>query len=245
MPRVCIDPGHGDKDPGAIGPTGVKEKDINLAVALKVGSQLKDNGIDVIYTRSNDKPSYNLAQRVNIANNSRAYAFISIHCNSAVNQSAHGTETFCYQFGGKAEKLAQSVQNELIKATGLRDRGIKTADFYVVKYTQMPAALIELAFLSNHGEEKLLASETFQQKAATAITKGICKYLNVVPKNKTVLRLKVGDKEIIKNGVQKIPLDVPAKIENGRTLVPLRALCEALGAEVHYDSGIITITMGG
>lgn len=185
MTKVCLDAGHGVKDPGAVGPIGLKEKDVVLAVSLKTGRKLKNSGIEVVYTRVNDNPDFprdeqqNLARRVSIANTSRVDCFISIHCNSATNKTAHGTETYCVQLGYNAEKLARAIQTEVVRATGLSNRGVKTANFYVLEYTQMPAALIELAFISNPNEEKLLADEGFQDEVAGAIAKGICNYLGV------------------------------------------------------------------
>ncbi|TZE82014.1 N-acetylmuramoyl-L-alanine amidase family protein [Calorimonas adulescens] len=185
MSKICIDPGHGGSDPGAIGPGGTKEKDITLAVALKVGEKLKANGLEVVFTRANDNPGFpqdqrqNLAKRVSIANMAKVDLFVSIHCNSAVDQQAHGTETYYYKLGYNGEKLARAIQDEMLKATGLYNRGVKTANFYVIKYTQMPAALVEMAFISNPAEEKLLASIEFQEKAVTAIAKGICNYAGI------------------------------------------------------------------
>lgn len=183
--KICIDPGHGQHDPGAVGPGGTKEKDVTLSVALKLGEKLKYNGFDIVYTRTNDNPGFpkeqrqNLAQRVSIANTSRADCFISIHCNSATSRTAHGTETYCVQLGYGAEKLARVIQKEIITATGLADRGVKTANFYVLKYTQMPATLIETAFISNPNEERLLKDPEFQNKVATAIAKGVCKFAGI------------------------------------------------------------------
>lgn len=182
MFKVCLDPGHGQHDPGAVGPSGLKEKDVVLSVALKLGEKLKNSGIDVVYTRTNDNPGFprdirqNLAKRVDIANSSNADCFVSIHCNSATSSEAHGTEIYVVKLGFNAEKLARAIQLEFIKATELRDRGIKTANFYVIKYTQMPAVLVEMAFISNPYEEKLLASVDFQDNVAVAMAKGICNY---------------------------------------------------------------------
>lgn len=183
--KVCIDAGHGELDPGAIGPKGLMEKDVTLAVTLNLGKNLKRSDIEVIYTRVDDNPGFpsderqNLANRVSIANTSNADCFVSIHCNSSTSETARGTETYCVEFGYNAEKLARAIQLELIKATGLRDRGVKTSNFYVIRYTLMPAALVELAFISNPEEEKLLASKDFQERVAVAIAIGICNYLGV------------------------------------------------------------------
>lgn len=180
--KVVIDPGHGGSDSGAVGPTGIYEKTINLAVALKTGAILKSKGIDVVYTRSTDVlpwgnigESGDLKARVAIANSSNADYFISIHSNSAESLNAYGTETYSYTSNGDGAKLAQMIQSELVKSLSSYDRGVKTANFYVIKNTDMPAALAELGFISNANEEKLLNSSDYQNKAAQAISSGILK----------------------------------------------------------------------
>lgn len=171
---VVIDPGHGGKDPGAVGPSGLKEAVVNLAVASKLVLLLHGKGVDVDITRT--KNVYvDLARRVNCANLARASWFVSIHCNSSANRLSRGVETYCWKRGGKAEKLARVVQQELVSATGLVNRGVKTRNFYVLRKTNMPAVLVELGFISNPEEEKLLADPDFQGKCAEAIAKAILK----------------------------------------------------------------------
>lgn len=176
---IGIDPAHGQHDPGTIGSTGLYEKDVVLSVSLKVGKLLQESGFEVVYTRVNDTPNFpknqteNLRKRVQIANNAKADYFISIHCNGVLDRTAHGTETFIVGRGREAEKLATCVQNELIKATGLRDRGVKVANYLVLAETAMPAILVELAFISNPNEEKLLRDPAWLDKAARAIANGI------------------------------------------------------------------------
>jgi N-acetylmuramoyl-L-alanine amidase len=170
--KIVIDPGHGGKDPGAVGPSGLKEAHVNLQVALKVAEKLRKAGVEVKLTRTNDV-FVDLQPRCDIANSFNADYFVSIHCNAAGTPQAHGTETYCYKFGGKGEVLAKAIQAELIAVTGRADRGVKTANYYVLRRTNMPAALIELAFISNLEEERLLASVDYQEKCALAIAKGI------------------------------------------------------------------------
>lgn len=181
--KIALDAGHGGYDSGAVGPTGKYEKDATLAVVLKLGKILEQNGIEVIYTRTSDNVSWttdinnDLQTRCDIANNAGVKYFISVHNNSAV-ASAHGTETYYMSGSTQGQILAQNIQNELIKATGLTDRGIKTANFYVIKNTDAPAVLTELAFISNPSEEALLFSDSFQNKCAQAIANGIFDTLN-------------------------------------------------------------------
>lgn len=174
---ICVDPGHGGKDPGAVGPNGLRESDVTLDVSRRLVSLLKTQGHSVVLTHNGDKtwssPNASLAYRVNVANKARADLFVSIHCNAALSPSAHGIETFCYKRGGQGEKYARAIQGELVKSLGLRDRGVKTATFYVLRKTVMPAVLVELGFISNAQEERLLADPSFRQKCAEAIARAI------------------------------------------------------------------------
>lgn len=183
---ICIDPGHGGGDPGALGPTGTKEKDNTLAISLLLRDRLEKNGGVVTLTRDCDKDvSYQdatadeeLGARVDIANDSGADIFISIHNDAFTNTTAAGTTTFHY---GDAEsgRLAGHVQKCLIDELGTRDRGSRFASFYVIRYTDMPAILVEVAFISNPEEELLLASVDGRYKAAESIFQGIVKYFKV------------------------------------------------------------------
>lgn len=180
---IVIDPGHGGSDPGAVGPTGVKEKDVTLAVSKKLAAYLCDIA-DINLTRWTDKelgPNVNsdLAARANLANSVGAELFISVHCNSATDPSAHGVETYAYQPGGNGEKLAGIVQEELVNATGLTNRGVKFANYYVLRKTVMPAILAELAFISNPQEEALLANPDFQDVCARAIATGVKRFYGI------------------------------------------------------------------
>ncbi|AVQ40668.1 hypothetical protein C7M56_13145 [Clostridium botulinum] len=175
---VIVDAGHGGYDSGAVGPTGVKEKDITLKVALKLGNILENNGVKVIYTRTSDNVSWpsnesqDLAARVAIANSNNTDLYVSIHANS-FNGSANGTETYYYSGSAKGKEAAEAVQKELVNAIGLYNRGTKTAGYYVLKNTISPSILVELGFIDNRNEEILLNSDWFQQKCAEAIAKGI------------------------------------------------------------------------
>jgi len=173
---ICLDAGHGRKDGGAFNSNlKLKESDINLSVVLKLADLLKQNNYDVVLTRDKDI-DVALPKRCSIANQKKADLFISIHCNSAKNKKAKGTETYCYQIGKDGFALAKLIQNELINATKFQNRGVKTAGYYVLKYTKMPAVLVELGFISNDEEAKILANQDFQHKVAQAIFEAIQKY---------------------------------------------------------------------
>lgn len=215
---VVIDPGHGGKDPGAIGKNGTKEKD----VTLKIGNYLKDLiekriGATVVLTRSQDV-FLDLEKRVEFANRKKADLFISIHLNSHPQEKIKGLEV--YHFGKASDpralevaarengmkleddappwqfiiadklndqKIEQSqtfawtTSKTLVKSLKtsykIKDHGIKTAPFYVLRFTTMPSILAEVAFISNRDEEKRLNTRAFQQQLAEGIYKGIQSYL--------------------------------------------------------------------
>ncbi|KHF31371.1 N-acetylmuramoyl-L-alanine amidase LytC precursor [Paenibacillus sp. P1XP2] len=176
---VVIDAGHGDQDPGTTGYSKTKEKDFNLAVALKVGQLLANEpGIDYVLTRSDDT-YLKLAERAKIANDLNADVFVSIHANSTGDKStaANGTETY-YQRDASKE-LARVIHNYVSKATGLKDRGYKYGNFHVIRETKMPAVLIESGFISNPKDEAALFSESVQNAIAQAIVDGIKEYLGI------------------------------------------------------------------
>lgn len=176
MTKICIDPGHGGADPGAIGPSGLKEKDVNLAVGLKLAELLKPIA-EVKLTRTKDI-AVSLKDRAQIANSFKCDYFISVHTNSFTDRKVGGVETWAYAPGGNGEKLAKAVQAELVKATGFANRGVKfNSKFAVLRDTKAPAILTETGFISNPDEEKLLKTDAFREKIAKAIAQGVAKQL--------------------------------------------------------------------
>ncbi|MBZ9609959.1 N-acetylmuramoyl-L-alanine amidase [Clostridium estertheticum] len=173
----CVDFGHGGSDSGAVG-TRSHESNIVMAIGKKVGRILIERGQKVIYTRTTDV-YLTLAQRAAKANNNGCDTFTSIHANSFQDKAAHGIETFSYLASSSGARLSKLVQTELIKDTGLTDRGCKTANFGVLRMTRMVAILVETAFISNANEEALLLSNTYQEKVALCIVKGIFAYLGL------------------------------------------------------------------
>ncbi len=151
--KIFLNPGHGGCDPGAVSKNGLKEKDVAARVVKILEERLKFNGYPV-QTYQEAKHFTEVSKE---ANKSGATLFISVHCNSASNSKAHGTEVLYYPTSIKGKELASILQAELIKATGLYNRGIKPrSDLHVLKATNAPAILAELAFISNPEEEKLL-----------------------------------------------------------------------------------------
>ncbi|OWR30022.1 N-acetylmuramoyl-L-alanine amidase [Saccharibacillus sp. O23] len=175
---VVIDPGHGDHDPGGLGVTGVQEKDIVLAVGLKVADLLRQEpNINLIMTRGDDT-FVTLDGRAQVANNAQADLYLSIHANIANTASAGGTETY-YADAKRSKTLSDIIQKHVQAATGFKDRGSKQANYLVIRKTTMPAALVELGFLSNAAEESAMNQSDFQQKVAEAIVAGIKEYLGI------------------------------------------------------------------
>lgn len=183
---ITIDPGHGGSDSGAVGPNGYTEKEGAFAISQKVASILNQSGAKVVMTRDSDVDVYapnasarnELQARVDVGNNANSDIFVSIHCNAFVNPAANGTQTFYYGSSYQGQRLAQSIQEKMIEANGLRDRGISTCNFYVVKHSYMPAVLIETAFITNYDEEALLSDDEWQTTMAKAIAEGINEYFS-------------------------------------------------------------------
>lgn len=182
---IVLDPGHGGSDAGAIGPTGVTEKSVALAVSLKAQKLLAASGYQVVMTRTTDidvaapgvSDATELQARVDKAPPNAAL-FISVHCNAFSNSKANGMETYHAPTAVKGARLARLLNEELERLGGLNNRGVKAARFYVMTHSQCPASLIELGFITNPREEKLLASEDYQQKLAQAITNAVNRYFN-------------------------------------------------------------------
>ncbi len=173
---VVLDPGHGGSDPGAVGPQGTHEKNVNLAVGLRMKDELTDLGARVIMTREGDQ-FISLADRVKIANSSGADLYVSIHANGYTQETAHGTETFyCTTGHPDSAFLAQTIHQYLVSGIQRKDRGVKTASFTVLKETMMPSALVEIAFITNPEEELLLNSDGFRTIAAHSLCQGILAY---------------------------------------------------------------------
>ena len=179
--KICLDPGHnGASEPGAVGPTGLKEADCTLAIANMAAEKLRQAGVSVLMTRTADK-NVSLSERCRMANEAGVDSFVSIHINSATNPSATGTETYSFTAGTAGEKLAKAIQVCLVEAVQLPDRGTKTANYQVLRDTTMPAVLTEVCFICNPAEEALLRQESFLQKAAEGIAGGILRYYEGAP----------------------------------------------------------------
>lgn len=175
---IVIDAGHGAHDPGADG-FGLLEKNVNLDTALKVQALFANTPFKIVMTREDDTyPT--LDDRVAIAKKAKGNVFVSIHSN-AFNGSANGIETYYYAaaynpYVSDSIMLATAIQNRLVAIGDMKNRGVKKGNLKVLRENNMPAALVELGFIDNAGDNAKLKSEAWRQKAAQAIYWGILDY---------------------------------------------------------------------
>ncbi|HCF61183.1 MAG TPA: hypothetical protein DFS52_24695, partial [Myxococcales bacterium] len=178
---ICIDPGHGGSDPGAVG-CGLNEDEINLDTSLKLRTLLQSVGFRVEMTRTTDT-AVTLAQRSSYANSIGADRFVSIHTNAG---GGTGIETYCYITSTTSSPgwgLASLIQEEMLDAWPLNDRRVKKADFHVLRETNMPATLTELAFIDSPGcaDATYLGSGTHRQEAAVAHQRAVQRHYGMMP----------------------------------------------------------------
>lgn len=169
---IVVDAGHGGKDSGARGAKSY-EKQHTLDISKRLANYLQQMGAKVLLSRSDDT-YVSLSGRTSFANARKADVFISVHLNSAGNRTAGGTETYYYT--AQSRNLALEVHKQLSAATGLNNRGVKTARYYVLRNTKMPSILTESLFISNAREEGLMMQPSYRDKLARAMAQGIANY---------------------------------------------------------------------
>lgn len=187
---IAVDAGHGGPDGGASSSAGLVEKEVTLAISLYLRDLLQQAGAIVVMTRDGDrdlaKPetkgyskrkTEDLLNRVELIDRNKANMLISIHLNSIPSAQWHGAQTFYYSSNEQGKKLAGLIQNEIKTSLNNTDRVAKTEDkFYLLKALRIPSALVEVGFLSNPGEARLLADSNYQKKLAESIYRGILRY---------------------------------------------------------------------
>lgn len=169
---VVIDAGHGGHDTGARSRHGLLEKTAALDVALRLNQKLRDVGFSTVLTRADDT-FIPLDRRARISNSQDNAVFVSIHFNDARRSWARGAETF-YK-SGPGRVLAGQIEDSLVEIPGVEDRGIKAANFRVLKLAQYPAVLVECGFLSNGYEASLARSSAHRDALAGKIAEGLVK----------------------------------------------------------------------
>jgi N-acetylmuramoyl-L-alanine amidase len=172
--KIVIDPGHGGNDPGADGVNGIHEKDFNLSLAKKVYDLLKNEPKFEPYMTRTDDSYVGLLDRAKFANDLNADALVSIHANFFQDPQVGGTETYYYFDNGT--RLAQVVQDHLVKAMGFPDRGVRKNKLKVLSNSNMPAILTETGYITNAHEEAVMISQDGQNLAAQGIVDGIKQY---------------------------------------------------------------------
>jgi N-acetylmuramoyl-L-alanine amidase len=188
---IIVDPGHGGEDPGKVGPSGVYEKDINLAVARKLYMLLCEGGAEVIMTRDEDQALSNgentirqrkhadLQNRVDLARSTNADLYIALHCNAFPQSKWNGAQTFYAPNIQGSKELAELIQEELVSYLGNTSRKSKSdTTSLIFKETVIPIVNIEMGFLSNPHEEQLLQESTYQDKIVWSVYSGVVRYLS-------------------------------------------------------------------
>jgi N-acetylmuramoyl-L-alanine amidase len=179
---IVVDPGH-SPDPGAIGPTGLAEAEANLGIALELARILEKRGAEVVLTRATPDSGLGLYERTHLAVGAGGDLFVSIHNNAlpdGVNPFRHnGTSVLWYH--PQSEPLARAIQAELLPRTGLPDHGIWYQNLAVTRMTEMPAVLVEAAFMMIPGQEARLRNPGYRREIAEGVADGIERYLEGNP----------------------------------------------------------------
>lgn len=183
---IVIDPGHGGKDSGTISVNNYYEKDINLEIAKKLHEKLISMDYKVILTRDRDEFIDN-NDRADMANENKARVFVSIHGNAIENNNSVNGAQVLYYPGRQStindpdnDMLAQTILDKLVEGTGATNKGIVgREDLIVLNQTKMPAIIVEYGFLTNEHEEKLLLTDSYQDKVVDSIVNGLEYYFSL------------------------------------------------------------------
>ncbi|MBQ8425376.1 MAG: N-acetylmuramoyl-L-alanine amidase [Clostridia bacterium] len=187
---VVIDPGHGGIDPGSIGyKTKVHEDKLNLKMSLKLKEKLEKAGINVVMTRETDEgladgsgksfKKRDMALRKELIKNIRPNMVISLHQNSYTNHKLRGAQVFYDKTSDISKQIAQHIQDEFLKDLEHSNKYISPGDYFMLKCTTAPSVIVECGFLSNEEDEKLLISESYQDKITDCIYKAIVRFLQI------------------------------------------------------------------
>lgn len=225
MTKIAIDPGHGGRDPGAVG-NGLQEKNITLTISLKVAELLKAQGLEAILTRTTDRYIDLTPERT-----PKCDISISIHVNAGGGQ---GLETWVslYNQSAKSRKLGQAIQSNILKMVPFRDRGLKTrrnsrnnADYlYMLRQAKGVPVLVECGFIDNTTDANILKNPVNIDKIADGIANGVFEYLGIK-----------GGGDVQKTRVLFEGKELEGFIDEGRTFVEIRKLAEMLGFKVHWN----------
>ncbi len=187
---IVIDPGHGGNDPGKVAINSALEKDVNLAIALKLKKYLEQEDMEVVMTRQEDKGLYeetdsnkkvhDMKNRLAIMEGAKPALVVSVHQNSYHEESVSGVQVFYYRDSAEGKRAALLVQEQMIATLQpAKEREAKeNSTYYILKKTTVPTIIVECGFLSNREEADRLTSEDYQERVAWAIHLGIMRYIN-------------------------------------------------------------------
>lgn len=173
--RVILDAGHGGEDSGAIGPMGLKEKQVTLDITRRLKSELEAQGLEVFLTREDDY-FVSLYQRMYLADRVEGDFFVSLHCNASPDRQLDGFEVYHFDISYSSIELARSIAVAMEDRLPLANRGVRSARFFVLREAKMPAVLVEIGYLSNRAQEASLEERFYRQDVAEAIAEGILAY---------------------------------------------------------------------
>ena len=187
---IVIDPGHGGRDPGKVGIDNILEKNVNLCISLKLKNLLEHNDIKVIMTRDTDiglygegdsnKKRADMQARVKVIKDCKADLVISIHQNSFTEEYVKGAQVFYYIKSDQGKKLAELLQKQIVEtiADGNHRKANPNDNYYMLKNTECPLAIVECGYLSNIREAGLLMEDSYQERMAYAIHLALIRFIN-------------------------------------------------------------------
>ncbi|WP_157729398.1 N-acetylmuramoyl-L-alanine amidase [Tumebacillus algifaecis] len=255
MPRIVLDPGHGGRDPGAVGKR-LREKDVNLQACLYLREALLRAGFQVLMTRDKDiervpgvTDAVDLKARAMLANTNSADLYVSWHYDASVDENVHGVSVWIHpsQKDRTAYYKADLICHHISTATGQKHRGVYLGDFQVLRDTMMDAVLIEGGFITNALEEAKMSDAHFLQTQAEAVAVALCKIFDrpyVAPIMVAPKKPRVDDRVTVKvNGASLVQ---QGRLIEGKTYVPVRELAELLGCVIawDYDTHTVSLTRG-
>ena len=255
MPLLVLDPGHGGRDPGAIGRT-VSEKEVNLRVCLLLRDALNRCRFRVLMTRESDtervpgvSTAVDLKARAMLANTNAADLFVSWHYDASSNRDVQGVAVWIHpsQQDKPAYLKADLIAQGIAASSGQKNRGVYYGDYQVLRDTFMDAVLIEGGFITSATEESLLTQETFLRAQAEGAAKAICKMFGMPyiqpAKEQEAGNWKAADSvQVCVNGDL---MEQYGRLIDGKTYVPVRELAERLGLALQWDNSTHTVTLSG
>ncbi|MDF2671893.1 MAG: N-acetylmuramoyl-L-alanine amidase [Clostridiales bacterium] len=176
--KIIVDPGHGGKDRGNIN-EGIEEKTVNLKIGLLLMNRLQDKGATVMLTRDNDV-NISLSDRVEMINRERPELYISIHQNYFAAPGVNGVECYCYNRDEEALKLGSIISREISNRIGVKDRGTRTGDYFLLRECKVSGVMVECMYISGNQDITKYNEDNFRNIAA-AIYESICIYYNITP----------------------------------------------------------------